>query len=445
MPGLILACGALQLLLLVGLSRYDAREATLPFLWLMGGAAVTYCAALALVARRPHGSARQLAGCLALSIAWRVVLAAGPPLASDDVYRYIWDGRVQQHGHSPYVAVPDDPDLAALHTGLTRRIDPASAALPTVYPPAAQWFFRAVTTLDESVAALVAAVVVCDLLTMLVLWRWLLSLGRSPWWVLAYAWHPLVALEGAGGGHVDLVGTLFVVTAAYALHARRTLIASTALAVAVCVKFLPLVLAPLLWRRVRPRDALAAAGTVLLLYLPFTDRTLLPPLGSLTVYTAQWRFNGPLFAWLEAALGVAGAVAVTVGAGLAAAVVARARLPREAPEAWAWPLAATLLLMPTVYPWYLVWLIPFFASPRTWPLVPWSLAVVLTYVVWDARARGAGWVLPAWVEPVEYGLLVGAGLLVWLAARRRRHARAGGRSAAMAPAQAANAPARQKL
>ena len=263
--------------------------------------------------------------------------------------------------------------------------------------------------------------------------------------MLAYAWHPLVALEGAGGGHVDLVGTLFVVTAAYALHARRTLIAATALAVAICVKFLPLVLAPLLWRRVRPRDALAAAGTILLLYLPFLEGAWLPPLGSLAVYAAQWRFNGPLFAGLEAALGVAGAVAVTIGAGLAVAVLARARLPREAPEAWAWPLAATLLLMPTVYPWYLVWLIPFFTSPRTWPLVPWSLAVVLTYVVWDARARGDGWVLPAWVEPVEYTLLAGAGLLVWLAVRRPRRLLAGGRSAAVAPAQAADAPARQKL
>ena len=440
----MLACGALQFLLLVGLSRYDAREAALPFLWLLGGAAVTYCAALVLLARRPHGSARLLAGCVALSIAWRVVLAAGPPLASDDVYRYLWDGRVQHHGHSPYAVAPDDPELAALHTESTRRIDPTSAILPTVYPPAAQWFFRAVTAVDESVAALVAAVVVCDLLTLLVLWRWLLALGRSPWWVLAYAWHPLVALEGAGGGHVDLVGTLFVVTAAYALHARRTLIASTALAVAICVKFLPLVLAPLLWRRVRPRDALAAAGTVLLLYLPFMEGAWLPPLGSLFVYAAQWRFNGPLFAGLEAALGTPGAVAVTVGAGLAAAVAARARLPRAAPEAWAWPLAATLLLMPTVYPWYLVWLIPFFASPRTWPLVPWSLAVALTYVVWDARARGAGWVLPAWVVPVEYGLLVGVGLLVWLAVRRRQPPGAGGRSAPVAPARAAQAPARRK-
>ena len=88
----------------------------MPFLCLMGGAAVTYCAALTLLARRPHGSSRQLAACVALSIAWRVVLAAGPPLASDDVYRYLWDGRVQQYGYSPYAAAPDDPGLAALHT-----------------------------------------------------------------------------------------------------------------------------------------------------------------------------------------------------------------------------------------------------------------------------------------------------------------------------------------
>ena len=438
---LIPACGAAQFLLLAGLSRVDARETALPLLWLMGGAAVAYCTVLVRVARRPPRSSRQLAGCVALSIAWRVALVGGAPLASDDVYRYVWDGRVQQHGRNPYAAVPADPDLAALHTGLTRRIDPASAALPAIYPPAAQWFLRAVTTVHESVTALVAAVVVCDLLTMLVLWRWLVATGRSPWWVLAWAWHPLVALEGAGGGHIDLVGTLFVVTAAYALHARRTLIAAVALAVAFCVKLLPLVLAPLLWRRVRLRDALAAAGVAAAFYLSFMDGA--SPLGSLAVYATQWRFNGPLFAWVEQALGAAGAVAVTIAGGCAVAVLARARLPRAAPEAWAWPLAATLLLMPVVYPWYLVWLIPFLVSPRTWPLIPWSLGVVLTYVVWDARARGAGWVLPGWVEPVEYVLLAGGGLAVWLAARRERQPGAA-RSAALPPAQAADSPAREK-
>ena len=413
----LLACGAAQLLLLAGVAGLDARVDTVPFLWLLGGASLAYVAALLLLARGAHGTRRQLAACLLIAVAGRFLLAGAAPIASDDVYRYLWDGRVQRHGYNPYAAAPADPALAALHTADTRRIDPTSAVLPAIYPPGAQLFLRAVTGIDESVAAVVAAIVACDLLVMLLLWRWLAAAGRSPWWVLAYAWHPLPAVEGAAAGHIDLLGTLLVLAAAAALQARRTLAAALALAAAFSVKFLPLVLAPLLWGRVRVRDVLAAAALVALLYLPFMGGTPLP-IGSLPQYAAQWRFNGPLFAWIEAGAGTAAAFALAVGAGLAAAAAARARLPATAPEAWAWPLAATLLLLPTVYPWYLVWLVPFLTGPRTWPLLVWTLTVPLTYIVWASQAAGTGWVLPVWVEPVEYGLLAAALAAAWLARRR---------------------------
>ena len=314
-------------------ARLDARAETATFLGLLGVTAAIYVAALYLVAHRPPGSSRALAGCLLLALVWRVALMAGAPLVSDDVYRYIWDGRVQQFGHNPYESVPDDPALAHLHTEPTALIDPTSAALPTIYPPAAQLFFRGVTTLHDSVTMMVTAIVLCDLLTALVLWRWLMLQRRNPWWVLAYAWHPLVALEGAGGGHIDFVGTLLIVAAAYALSARRPLVASLALAVAFSVKFLPVVLIPLLWDRVRCRDIVMAVGVVVLLYLPFSDG-LRPPVGSLGVYAEQWRFNGPFFAWIELLTGTVGAVVIAVGGGLAVAAVARVRLAGDAPEAW---------------------------------------------------------------------------------------------------------------
>ena len=132
-----------------------------------------------------------------------------------------------------------------------------------------------------------------------------------------------------GGGHIDVVGTLGVVAAAYALSRRRSGVAAVALAVSFSVKFLPLVLFPLLWKRIRVRDGVLAAAVVVLLYLPFSDG-LRPPLGSLLVYAEQWRFNGPFFAWVERWMGTAGALVVAVGSGLVAAVVARVRLPREA-------------------------------------------------------------------------------------------------------------------
>lgn len=406
-------CALFQGFLFFKLSGIDARvEADLFVQLLMVNVAV-YLVAVCLIGRSKTRGGASLFVCVLLAVAWRFVIVTGAPIASDDVYRYIWDGRVQQHGFNPYEVVPDASIYEHLHDDTSRRIAPSSSILPTIYPPGAQLFFRGVTLVNESVFAMVAAVVLCDLLVALVLWRWFLSTGKNPNWVLVYLFHPLVTLEGAGGAHIDIVGTLFVVIAVYALQQRRTLISSVALALAFSIKFLSLVLIPLLWRRVLIRDVLIACGLLVALYLPFIGSSLDVPTGSLAVYAAQWRFNGPLFALLEHLLGIIPAVTVAVGSGLIVAVVARRWFSCDSPEAWAWPMATTLLFMPTVYPWYLVWLTPFLISRNTWPLLCWSCGVLLTYVVWSSESRGLGWILPAWVEPLEYGLFATVALLTF--------------------------------
>ena len=414
----ILACGVVLLIALAAAAALDARRQAEAFVALLGVASLAYVAALRwidrLAACGPGGPAgfQALAACLLLAVVWRVVLLGSAPLVSDDVYRYVWDGRVQQHGFNPLETAPADPALAHLHTDLTRRIDPTSAVLPSIYPPLAQRFFLGVTSLHESVPAMVVAVLACDLLIVGLIWRWLAVTGRSPWWALAYAWHPLVALEGAGGAHVDVAGTLLLVAAACALSRRRSLLAAVGFAGAFAVKFLPLVLAPLLWRRIRLADAAAGALLVVLLYMPFLDGGQLP-IGSLDTYLAQWRFNGPLFRWLAAATGTAPVIALAVAAGLAMAVHARRTRGRDDAAAWAWPLAVTLCLAPAVYPWYFVWLIPFLAPAVNWPLVVWTLASMLTYTVWTPHLAGDGWVLPVWVEPLEYGMVAAVAGWTW--------------------------------
>jgi hypothetical protein len=51
-----------------------------------------------------------LAGAAALPL----LAGLGPPRSSDDLYRYLWDGRVQAAGINPYRYVPAAPELAGL-------------------------------------------------------------------------------------------------------------------------------------------------------------------------------------------------------------------------------------------------------------------------------------------------------------------------------------------
>ncbi len=181
---------------------------------------------------------------LVLAAVWQVAFLGIPTGSDDDVRRYVWDGRLQRLGYNPYIVVPNDPVVAGLHTAETRALN--HPGLPSPYPPGALLFFRAITAIHESVLALRVAFVICDVAIVLVLLDVLRETGQGMHWVLAFAWNPLLATETAGSGHVDIVGVLLLVVAFAALLRRWRTIGTVAFALAVAVKFLPIVLLPLL-------------------------------------------------------------------------------------------------------------------------------------------------------------------------------------------------------
>jgi hypothetical protein len=375
-----------------------------------------YAAMLARAWRADRPARRLLLLAFAFAVAFRIPLAVSPVGPDNDMIRYLWDGRVQMLGYNPYLVVPADPAMAATHTDETRAMP--SRRWRTPYPPAAQLFFRLVVSLRDSSQAMKYALLACDLLTILVLWRWLAVTGRNEWLAIAYAWNPLVVLEVAHSGHIDALGALWIAASAYWLARRRTALASIAFVLAVTTKLLPIVLLPLYWKRVRLTDALAGAALFVLLYLPFMSGAA-PPMGAVPNVVAFIRFNGPVFKTLAAIATPQGAAVGAVGLGLLAAVWARWRLDISDPAAWAWPMALALACAPVVYPWYLLYLTPFLFSTATLPLTLWTFTVIPVYVVWDLSRHGGRWVVPASVMAAEYTLpIVAAGVLLYRARRR---------------------------
>jgi len=353
---------------------------------------------------------------LALAALWHIAFLFTPPGYDDDVHRYLWDGRVQRLGYNPYLVVPSDPALAGLHTPETRTLN--NPYLPSPYPAGAELFFRAVTAIHESIFTLKVVFVVCDLAIVLVLLDILRSSEQAVHWVLAYAWNPLLAIEVAGSGHIDIVGVLLLLVSFAALGRRWRAVAALAFGLAVAVKFLPVVLLPLYWKRVRVRDAALAAIVVGLLYIPFLNHGRIPT-GSLGTYVHSFRFNDPVFATLEQVATPEHAAVLALLVGFLTAIWMRSKAPASSADAFAWPMAASLLCAPVIYPWYLLWLLPFMRSASTVPIVIWTVSIIPTYYVWHLRAVGRPWVLPRWIMPLEYGCVAIAGAIFVL--RRRSH------------------------
>jgi alpha-1,6-mannosyltransferase len=409
--------GAIIFAALVGCARIPGGFGAPPYVITLAVAGVAYLLAIRELVRAPNYARHVILVCLTMAALWRIPFLLMRPGPQNDLSRYVWDGRVQRLGYNPYTAIPADPALAALHTDETREMN--NPDVPSPYPPGAQFFFRAVTAIHESAFAFKVAFTACDLAIVLLLLAELRRFGQAQHWVLAYAWNPLAVTGVAQSPHIDILGVLLLLLSAAALGRRCRTTAAITFGLAIAVKFLPIVLVPLYWRRLRIRDGLLAALAVGMLYVPFLERGRIP-IGSLGIYVQRFRFNDPVFATLERATGPLVAAGLAVLLGLATSTWLRSKHPECSSEEWAWPMAASLACAPVVYPWYLLWLVPFLRSVPTLPLIVWSVSILSTYFVWYLHALGHPWQVPGWIMLLEYGPVAAATAFILL----RRPARA---------------------
>jgi alpha-1,6-mannosyltransferase len=395
--------GAVLLVALTICSQHFSRRGDAVFIISLSAAGVTYLLAFREFLNDCSLSRRVVIYGLVLAGIWHVLFLRMPPGEDDDIHRYVWDGRMQRLGLNPYLVVPSDPAVAGLHTSQTRGLN--NSYLPSLYPPGAELFFRAVTAIHESTLALKIAFVACDAAIIFVVFNLLRDIGLAEHWVLAYAWHPLLAVEVAGSGHIDIVGVLLLVLSAAALVRTRRTVAALLFGLAVMVKLLPIVLLPIYWKRVRTRDLALAFLVAALLYIPFLDHGRIP-LGSLGTFVRSFRFNDPVFAAVERVTSPQIAAGLAALVGLLTALWMSNKSLASSGDAFAWPMTTSLLFAPVIYPWYLLWMLPFVRSVATLPIVVWTISMIPTYYVWHLRAAGRPWIVPQWVTLVEYGSLV---------------------------------------
>jgi hypothetical protein len=218
---------------------------------------------------------------------FRLSILFSPPYLSDDIYRYIWDGRVQAAGINPYRYIPADKSLVQLRDDkIYPKINRRDYA-HTIYPPVAEGAFFLITRFSESVTWMKAVMVGCEAITVWALIQLLASFGFARQRVLIYAWHPLVVWEFAGSGHVDALAIAFIALAVLARRKRWEALTGFLLGCATCVKLFPAVLFPALYRRWSWKMPLAFVGTILVMYLPYLSVGPFGVLGFLPAYANE--------------------------------------------------------------------------------------------------------------------------------------------------------------
>lgn len=379
----------------------------------------------------------------------RLPLLPLPPALSDDALRYLWDGKVAAAGWNPYALAPDAEELTHLRDTAWRRLP--HSGVPTVYPPLSVAAFSIASRLPLSLYAWKLLAAAADLLGCWLLLALARSLGLPEARTVWYAWNPLTALEIAGLGHVDVLGVTAAVGAVLCLvrlsrGSGQPAAPAVLAAVGVLAKLVPAAAFPMWGRQSgRPwRFLSVAGGLVALAWLPVLVSTGGVPPGLVT-YAVSWEFNGPLFEPLWRLLDAAGA-APALARGLdrlkgwtgvweawnpvypylypqflaklalaGGAVVAVLLSVRERdPMAGSLRLFGRLLLLSaTVYPWYLLWVLPWAALRRHTAWLALSGLILLSYL-----PQRAGVPLWPWVYLAVWGPFGVLGLGSWVLERR---------------------------
>lgn len=323
----------------------------------------------------PDAARRALFRLLAFALIVRMPLYTWPPTLSDDVWRYVWEGRVWLAGFSPFTHPPDDVALAPLRDAAWARVNHPEVS--SIYPPLAQALFVALARFG--VPGWKLAMTAADLGTVAVLWR------RSPRLGWLWALLPLPAVESAANAHLEAVGALLV---ALSLGAGG-MAAEAAAWLGAMVKLLPGALLVRSGKRLALWALLTAAA-----FAPLVGAGLTRGFGT---YSANWSFNGAIWPWLAAVVGDGPARVALGAAGLAVAGWALATRRRPA-SAFLWVTGTFVLVSPTVHPWYTLWpLVPaLWLGVEAWA---WLAALApLAYLVWsggtwheEAAVRTALW------------------------------------------------------
>jgi len=325
-------------------------------------------------------------------------LALLPAAPSDDVNRYLWEGKLTELGVNPYQAVADDPMYDQYHDEYWEALNHRDR--PTAYPPLAMQVFRVVNGLAYSPMSYKVVALLLDMLLIATLLALLRHYFLPQRWVLFYAFSPLSLLSYAAEGHFDIFMVLALALALLA-HAKRWWgVCGAAVAVAVGVKIMAAVVVPLLLWRSGRRGWLVAA-LVFFLPLVFYWESLGSVGHALFLFGSGGGFNGPvhqLLSWILSPNYQLASMMVALLYIVCWLFAFWLMLKQRLWSAVLVALGALVLLSPIVHFWYLTWILPIIAlRPKfSWALL--SITCCLYFLVWDHQERGLGWAMPLWAK-----------------------------------------------
>lgn len=353
-----------------------------------------------------------------MAIVIRLIVAFGASdstFLSDDIYRYVWEGKMVVHGYNPYVLSPNDmTETSMADSTIYPHINHAD--LPTIYSPLSQYIFATAWLIGgDSFVGFKVISFLFEILTLFALWVLIRETKSPPWTLAIYLFSPLIIIEFFLSSHLDLLMLPFLITFMISLKRKGAIAAGICLALACLVKLTSLIFlpVPLIYFAGRNRWRFLASFLIvaIFLYLPFLKEAGSELFGSLWTYLRHWRYNGSVYQLLSIPLGfdtarsVCGALMIT-----ATVAIALRKSAAQPLTAMFWIAGVYVILTPSLFSWYVTLLLPFLVIFRQPAFLVLTGTVMLSYHVFIAYFQGHGWHELWYMTCLEYapfyGLLI---------------------------------------
>lgn len=343
---------------------------------------------------------------------FRLVLFFDPPTLSDDIYRYAWEGHLQTKGINPYRFPPDAKELSSYRNSLWEKVNNKDAS--AIYPPLGELFSAATFFLFKSIWGFKVIFAVLDGLVILALLKLLNIYGRGHPNIIFYAWNPLVVVEFAGSAHQDVLVVALFLWATFFCLTHRERLSVLFLAGSILTKFYPLFAVPFFTRKISKRSLAWLPLFFFIGYLPYLSAGH-HLFSALLYYREKWRFNGFLFQLMSKHFFTETAVERILSLLILVVIWLSFRKTSDLLRQAYWVTGALLLSAPTLFPWYLTWMVPFFCF---FPNPAWILLTITSSISYYVLIEY--WTLGVWrqnqsfmnLEYIPFYILL-VGTFVW--------------------------------
>ncbi len=291
-------------------------------------------------------------------LVFRITFISTEPSTSNDVYRYLWEGKVIANGYNPYVLSPDNSSLKSLQDNVYHKVTYKN--IPAIYPPASQVVFTiSHFVFGESLIGLKIIYLVFELITMIFLLKLLLLKKKKLYLLFLYAWLPLPIMEYFINAHLDVIGLTFFIMYLFYLEKENIWISSITFALAFLSKLFPIILIPLIVKKLGIKKSIFFTGIFflvsLIFYIPFIYNDF-HILTALTNYLSNWEFNGSVYQILKIFIINTKTVHIICGILLITSILIISFKYKNFLNAAIGVMICFFAFSSTLYPWYLGWL-----------------------------------------------------------------------------------------